>query len=223
MKIIGIVSLCTSGATSFLSQLMTFDARTPEVLLHQLPLQRYLSAIESNDLELLEELIISSLTRLKAGGAEMAVCPNNTAHIVMGRVTAQSPLPVILLPDVVARRCCEMELSSPLLLGTSPLVDSGVYQEALAAYGIAAVTLSGEDNQILSSEIIKATKSGDPKFAFSDYIKQAIQNASSHCDAILLACSELVSRYHMQLEKPTIDPVALLAQEAAQDALAQTI
>jgi aspartate racemase len=221
MKKIGVIAACVGGFEAFYSTLIRYSlmrhhSTTPHVCIDQAPLQNYFSAFEAPEKEPLLKLLLSSLDSLKHLGVDFAVIPNNSAHSVIEQVIQKSPLPILNLLEVVGEECRRLGFKKVLILGISKLLQSGLYQRALQSRQIASLLLPENEGLILHKEIMMATMSGAATFTFSPELEQIIDRHAhkSHCDAVLLACSDLVKAYHGDLPIPSIDPMELLAHRA---------
>lgn len=227
MKAIGIVSACLGGTINFYSQLVqyslsSYNSKTPEIILHQLPLQDYFTCFDDiNKLNKLSDLLLSSIKTLEEAGARLIVIPNNTVHTVIDDILPRSSLPILSLLEVTKDHCKAANYREVLILGTRSLIRTEIYQKSLRNIGVQPVVLSEVDEDQLNQEIMKATQKGDLAFAFSSYIQEAISRIShlGQYDAILLACSDLVRSFHLKLNIPTINPLELLAKTAIDKAM----
>jgi aspartate racemase len=65
----------------------------PEVTMHTYPLADYMRHIEAGNWEEVGQMLISSAEKLRKAGAELLVCPDNTAHQAVDLVRDKTPLP----------------------------------------------------------------------------------------------------------------------------------
>jgi len=71
----------------------------PEIVIDSVNMSEHINAISSGDYEKVCELLIKSLSNLKAAGAEVAAITANTEHIVWDMAKSYFPLPVISIID----------------------------------------------------------------------------------------------------------------------------
>ena len=111
----------------------------PEVSLHGHSMEAYSWFLDAGDWESVGELMLDSAQKLAAAGAELLVCPDNTIHQALPRIVDRSPLPWLHIAEVVASTASERGYRRVGVLGTRWLVDSEVYPDKLAAFGIEAL------------------------------------------------------------------------------------
>lgn len=226
MRTIGIISTCLGGSINFYTQLVqfsltTYQNRTPEILFHQMPLEEYFSAFRDLNITKISELLDTSMRKLSNAGASLIVIPNNTSHAVIENIINSSSISILNMIEITANFCHSQQYQRVVLLGTNTLIKSGIYQKYLNNFDIKSILLSEADAQLLNNEILQATTSGDLDFKFSTSIKNKIIDCANKnsCNAIILACSDLVRAFHSKLEIPTINPLELLAKVAVNIAM----
>src|SRR3989338_9470421 len=106
MKHIGIVDITTVGACICANAIVAKAAETlgnahPEFTLHAFPFSKYREAIDQQDWSEVAELILASIQKLKAAGADFAIIPSNTPHYAFDQIMARSPLPVLNLIEII--------------------------------------------------------------------------------------------------------------------------
>jgi aspartate racemase len=77
-----------------------------------------LGHVEAGRIDELAEYLTGFVTELAASGAEFFAIPAVTPHIALGALKRQSPIPIVDLLDVIARRLQERNLSRVALFGT---------------------------------------------------------------------------------------------------------
>ncbi len=111
----------------------------PEVSLHGHSMEAYSRFLDAGDWESVGDLMLDSAQKLAAAGAQLLVCPDNTIHQALPRIVDRSPLPWLHIAEVVASTASERGYRRVGVLGTRWLVDSEVYPDKLAAFGIEAL------------------------------------------------------------------------------------
>ena len=76
----------------------------PEIVIDSVNMLKHDVALENSDYSVLGEYLLSSLSNLKAAGAEIAAITANTEHIVWDRICNNFPLPVISIVTDRAKR-----------------------------------------------------------------------------------------------------------------------
>ena len=224
MKVVGIVSVCAGGSQRVFSKLMGYSLshyqlQAPEIILHQVPFEEYQKAIDSKNHHAFERPLLKSLAKLNDCGADFVIVPNNTVQSVVNLVSSKSPIPILNLTEIVAQECKKQKIGKVLILGTSELINSGLYQCALEEQNIKSYLLDSTSMDLMNHEILSAILLGSQEFSVSAELDSVIRRIAPKYDAMLLACSELVSAYHGNLDILTIDPIELLAKAAAQEAM----
>src|SRR6202048_4722787 len=108
----------------------------PEISMHTHSLADYMKCIYRDDWQGVGELMLSSANKLARIGADFLICPDNTIHQALPYVEPRSPLRWLHIAEVVAAQAVERGFRRLGLTGTRWLVDSEVYPEKLATYGL---------------------------------------------------------------------------------------
>jgi aspartate racemase len=188
----------------------------PRVTLDSIPLARWMPAFDAGDHEGVAEVMLESVRLLADAGAELAICPDNSAHLAFAWVEAGSPIPWLHIGRVVADQARRDGFRRVGVLGTRFITAGPVYPEALGAVGIEAVTPDADDAELIDRIIFDELVDG----VFSDESRRAYQGvidrlAGRGCDAVALACTEiplLIAPADSAL--PTLDSTRLLAAAA---------
>ena len=131
--------------------------------------------------------------RLEAAGADFLVIPCNTAYVFADRITAAVDVPLVSIIDVtidaILERCGPVAEAG--VLATDGCLESGVYQQALEAKGIAAV-LPGATVLGRVMQLINAIKGGDR----SDDVRNAMRRIADSliergAEAVIAGCTEI--------------------------------
>lgn len=188
----------------------------PEVSLHTHPLARYMECIDEGDWRGVAELMLSSVHKLQAAGADFVICPDNTVHQALRFIEERSPLPWLHIADVVAEEARRRGFRKLGLTGTRWLVESDVYPERLDSRGLAWERPAPEDreaiNRIIMDELVRGVISETAVAEFQRIIS-ALEGRG--CEAVILGCTEiplLMNDGNSPL--PTLDSTRLLARAA---------
>lgn len=93
---VGIAAVSAEGAATFGRH------GHPEISLHTTPLAEYMRPIEIDRWDEVGRMLLESAEKLVGAGAEILVCPDNTAHQGLDLVRAQSPAPWLHIAEEVA-------------------------------------------------------------------------------------------------------------------------
>ncbi|HPP54044.1 MAG TPA: aspartate/glutamate racemase family protein, partial [Thermoguttaceae bacterium] len=141
-KHIGIVACSAEGAALCYRTLCQEAADClgehmhPEVSMHTHPLGKYMEHIRSGHWAGVAELMLSSVKKLAAIGAQLAICPDNTIHQAFPLVAPASPIPWLHIAEVVAQEAKARRFHTLAILGTKYLMTGPVYPSVLERYGI---------------------------------------------------------------------------------------
>lgn len=165
----------------------------PEIVIDSVNMLKHDVALENSDYSVLGEYLLSSLSNLKAAGAEIAAITANTEHIVWDRICNNFPLPVISIVEETIKELKRLRFKKALIFGTESTLRSGLYEKALTANGIKAVIPSNAEISLLGKLIYPNLENGI--VIPSDKEKMiALANkyiAKENVDALILGCTEL--------------------------------
>ena len=211
-------TICVEGAT-----LLGAYAH-PEVSMHTPSFADYVEFVRQEDWASVGELMLYSANKLAQAGADFLICPDNTIHQALPHVRPQSPLPWLHIAEVVAEEAVARGFHRLGLTGTRWLVNSEVYPEALAKYGLQFLRPRPEDreeiNRIIMDELVK----GVFKPQAVAYFQQLIDDLKKQqCDAVVLGCTEIpliINDDNSPL--PTLNSTRLLALAALREATTES-
>jgi len=224
---IGIVACSAEGAALCYRTICTEAPQRmgtyahPDVTVHTPSLARYAACLDAGHWEGVAEIMLESAEVLARAGADFLICPDNTIHNALDRVTPRSPLPWLHIAEVVAREASARGFGRIGLTGTKWLVDSEVYPQALAARDLAWERPNNEDREELSRIIMDELVCGRFDPASTRRLQAIIGRlADAGCDSVVLGCTELpivLSDDNSPL--PTLDSTRLLARAAIDRAI----
>ena len=176
----------------------------------------YVQRINQDDWQGVGELMLASADKLAKIGADFLICPDNTIHQALPFVLPRSPLPWLHIAEVVAEQAVTRGFRRLGLTGTRWLVESEVYPEKLATYGLEYVRPSPaereEINRIIMDELVYSVFRPEAV----TYFQQVIQRLRDQgCDAVVLGCTEIpLLMNDSNSPLPTLDSTRLLARAA---------
>ncbi|MBW1786062.1 MAG: amino acid racemase [Deltaproteobacteria bacterium] len=193
----------------------------PEVSMHTHPLGEYMVHIRSGNWQKVAGLMLSSVRKLAAVGAELAICPDNTIHEAYDLVMAESPIPWIHIAEAVAEEARTKGFKHLAITGTKYLMTGPVYPEVLKKYDIYCQIPGEADREKIDTVIFKELVNGVFREETRLYFNGIIQNLKDRgCDTVVLGCTEiplLIDPNDCPL--PTLDSTRLLAGAALKEAL----
>jgi aspartate racemase len=190
--------------------------------MHTHSLADYVDCLERGDIEGVGALMLASAEKLARIGADFLICPDNTIHQALPRIRSRSPLPWLHIAEVVAAEAVARGFRRLALTGTRWLVESEVYPEKLAAYGLACLRPTAEEraeiNRLIMDELVRSVFRPESVAYFRSVIGRMKEEG---CDAVILGCTEIpliINDGNAGL--PTLDSTRLLARAALRRACA---
>ena len=117
-KHIGIVAVSAEGAALCYRTVCMEGAALlgrhahPEVTMHTYPLADYMRHIDPWKWDEVGEMLLASAEKLRKAGADLLICPDNTAHAALDIVRDRSPLPWLHIAEEVATVAAGARLQS---------------------------------------------------------------------------------------------------------------
>ncbi len=229
-KHIGIVGCSAEGAALCYKTICTESPKTlgehvhPEISMHTHSLADYVDCLNSNDINGIGELMLSSANKLKALGADFLICPDNTIHQAFKYVEKRAPLPWLHIAEVVVENSKYKGFRKLGILGTKWLVESSVYPEKIECLGLTWERPSNEEINEVGRIIMEELVYGIFKPESVIYFQEVISSLKDKgCDAIILGCTEIpliIDDSNSVL--PTLNSNRLLAEAAVREATEHT-
>src|SRR5437870_5610564 len=130
---IGIVAVSAEGAALCYRTICVEGAALlgahnhPQITMHTYPLAEYMRPIEANQWRDAGRLLLASASLLVRAGAEILICPDNTAHQALDLVREQSPAQWLHIADEVSAAAANRQFRRLGILGTRYLMEGPVY------------------------------------------------------------------------------------------------
>lgn len=224
---IGIVGCSAEGAALCYKSVCTEAPdvmgayRHPEVTIHTPPFSDYVECLERGDIEGVGALMLRSANILATAGADFLICPDNTIHQAYDWVAPRSPRPWLHIADVVAREARSRGFTKVGITGTSWLVRSDVYPDALAREGLDFARPEQDQIDEIGRIIMSELVYGRFKPESVNYFRTVIDGFKDQgCNAVALGCTEIpliIDDANSSL--PTLDSTRLLARAAIAKAI----
>ncbi|HEX4824725.1 MAG TPA: amino acid racemase [Candidatus Polarisedimenticolaceae bacterium] len=225
-KHIGIVAVSGEGAALCYRTIVTEGAAIlgrhahPEVSMHTIPLSEHMRPIEADRWEEAGELLLVSARKLASIGAEILICPDNTAHQGLDLVREKSPVPWLHIAEEVGAVAAAAGYKRLGITGTRYLMEGPVYRQKLAVRGIGSAVPDAEERFGINTIIFDELVSGHFTEPSREYLRRAIRGlAERGCDAVVLGCTEiplLIAQEDSPI--PVIDSTRTLARAALREA-----
>ncbi len=221
-KHIGIVAVSPEGAALCYRQISRQASRLarngvhPRVTLHSEPFEDYLEALRKLDWIRVGELLLRSAEILARAGAEVCFSPDNVVQHAVHLAEVGSPIPWLMMTDLVARRVEADGRRTVGIIGTKMVTSGSTYQTHLGLRGIRVLAPESAEADALDSIIYNELIFGKILPASQRQVLGIIQQlAGRGCEGVILGCSEaplLVTPENSPI--PVYDAADILAEGA---------
>jgi aspartate racemase len=226
-KHIGVVAVSAEGAALCYRTVCVEGAALlgphahPEITMHTYPLSDYMRHIDAGRWDDVGSMLLASAEKLRQAGAELLICPDNTAHQAIDLIRDRSPLPWLHIAEEVASVAAERGFRRVLILGTRYLMQGPVYPAKLRSTGIECEIPPADErtriNALIFDELVYGRFEDSARAYFSHVIAQA---KSRGVDAAVLACTEIPLLVgDADSSVPTLDSTRILARAALRHAV----
>jgi len=199
----------------------------PEVTLHTFTVTQETFPVEvwgpycnQGDFRVVTDLMAASAAKLAKVGADFAICPDNTIHMVFDLAVEKSPIPWLHIAEEVASEAKRQGHKCIGILGSRFLMESSVYPDKLSALDITYKIPEPDDRKliddIINEELLYGRLTSKSRTYFSKVISKLKKQG---CDAVALACTEiplLITQEDSVL--PILDSTRILARAALKKA-----
>ncbi|WP_280188613.1 aspartate/glutamate racemase family protein [Delftia sp. PS-11] len=201
------------------------DQAYPEHWLVQLPMPDRTQALRQDPQSPLgpAQHLLQGVGRMAALGVRSVALACNTAHAWHGQLQALFPqLHVLHIARQAAQHLQAAGARQAIVLATAGTYDSGLYDEALMACGIAPLLPDAAGRARLMQGIYEGVKQGDMALAAQRFGQVLAPLLQRHGDVpVLMACTEIPLALPQAREAhgaTLVDPAWILAQALAGDA-----
>ena len=228
-KHIGIVACSAEGAALCFREIASYSREFmgehmhPQVTLSCIAMGEWMPAFDRGDFREVARFMLRETEIVAKAGAQLAICPDNSAHLAFPYVVGSSPIPWLHIAEEVAKAAVRAGYSHAALLGTRFTMTGPVYPEMFAKHGVKISSPPSDDQQLVDDIIFKELVNGVfPEKSRLIYNEVIARTKAAGCDCVILGCTEiplLVRDDDCPL--PTLDSTRLLARAAVHAALAQ--
>lgn len=151
--------------------------------------------------------------RLVASGADLLVCPCNTAHAFLPSIAADERIELISIIDAAVEELPSGAGQRVGLLAADGARASGLYQSALRERGLEPVLPSPQAQQELMEAIYRVKADPDPESTVRQLgpVLDELENASA--DSVVVGCTELSTVVeHLDTRLTLVDASQALAR-----------
>jgi aspartate racemase len=226
-KHIGIVACSVEGAALCFREIAAYSRNLmgehlhPQVTLSCIAMGEWLPAFNRGDYEGVAEFMLRETAIAAQAGAQLAICPDNSAHLAFKFVAAKSPIPWLHIAEEVAKAAVRNGYRHAALLGTRFTMSGPVYPEVFAKHTLKISSPNAEDQKMVDDIIFKELVNGifteTSRLRYNEVIDRM---RALGCDNVILGCTEiplLVRQDDCPL--PALDSTRLLARAAVDAAL----
>jgi aspartate racemase len=221
-KHIGIVACSVEGAALCFREIASYSSAFmgehmhPQVTLSCIAMGEWLPAFDRGDYPGVADFMLRETKVVAEAGAQLAICPDNSAHLAFEYVIAKSPIPWLHIAEEVAKAAVRSGHRHAALLGTRFTMTGSVYRKAFQNHGMRVSAPSASDQQIVDDIIFRELVNGIFNEASRLCYNEVIERMRLiGCDCVILGCTEiplLVRPNDCPL--PSLDSTRLLARAA---------
>ena len=224
---IGIVACSVEGAALCLREIAAYSRNLmgehlhPQVTLSCIAMGEWLPAFNRGDYEGVADFMLRETEIVARAGAQLAICPDNSAHLAFKHVAARSPIPWLHIAEEVAKAAVRDGHRHAALLGTRFTMSGPVYPEVFEKYELKISSPAEGDqklvDEIIFRELVNGIFSEASRLRYNEVIDRMKLRG---CDSVILGCTEiplLVREDDCPL--PALDSTRLLARAAVDAAL----
>ena len=195
----------------------------PEIIMSAIPMGMSMTGWESGNHKEVAEYLIKGVQKLKNGGADFFICPDNTAHIVLEKIGSAIPLPGLHIADVVCHEIVAKGWKHVGLLGTKWTMTGSVYSEAFKKRNLTIVIPSEPFRNMINKAIFDELCQGEFKKETIDMFIEAIEELKHNgAVCVVLGCTEIPLIINSENSPlPILDSTRLLAKYSVKVALAK--
>jgi aspartate racemase len=226
-KHIGIVACSVEGAALCLREISTYSLKLmgehmhPQVTLSCIAMGEWMPAFNNGDYEGVAQFMLRETEIVARAGAQLAICPDNSAHLAFKHVVARSPIPWLHIAEEVAKAAVRDGYRHAALLGTRFTMTGPVYPEMFAKYGVKISAPAEVDQKMVDDIIFKELVNGIFTEASRLRYNEVIYRMKIRgCDCVILGCTEIPLLVRSDdCPLPALDSTRLLARAAVDAAL----
>jgi aspartate racemase len=226
-KHIGIVACSVEGAALCLREIAAYSLNHmgehlhPQVTLSCIAMGEWMPAFNRGDYEGVADFMLRETEIVAKAGAQLAICPDNSAHLAFKQVAARSPIPWLHIAEEVAKAALRDGHRHAALLGTRFTMSGPVYPEVFKKYELKVSSPAESDQKIVDEIIFRELVNGIFSEASRLRYNEVIDRMKARgCDSVILGCTEIPLLVRADdCPLPALDSTRLLARAAVDAAL----
>ncbi len=228
-KHIGIAAVSPEGSALCYRDIFRYASKRlgerghPHVTLHNLPFDKYVSAVYKDDWQAIGNLLADSAKVLAAAGAEFVIVPDNLMQHGVPLAESGSPIPWLTMTELVTEAIVTDGRKKVGVLGTKMVMFGSTYQAHLGLKGVRCGVPDDAEADIVDAIIFKELVVGTVKPESTSRLLSVIEHLRDKgCEGVILASTEVplaISAENSPL--PVYDSSKLLAEGAVRVALGE--
>ena len=226
-KHIGIVACSAEGAALCFREIAAYSMKFmgehmhPQVTLSCIAMGEWMPAFNRGDYEGVADFMLRETAIVAKAGAQLAICPDNSAHLAFKQVATKSPIPWLHIAEEVAKAAVSSSYRHAALLGTRFTMNGPVYPEMFEKHAVKISSPAERDQKIVDDiifeELVNGVFSETSRVRYNEVIDRM---KSRGCDCAILGCTEIPLLVRPDdCPLPTLDSTRLLARAAVAAAL----
>jgi aspartate racemase len=228
-KHIGIAAVSPEGSALCYRDIFRYACKRlgerghPLVTLHNIPFDRYVTAVYRDDWQAIGELLSASAKILAAAGAEFVIVPDNLMQHGVPLAESTSPIPWLTMTDLVTEAVVADGRKKVGVIGTKMVMFGSTYQTHLGLKGVRYGIPDEAEADIVDTIIFKELVVGHVRTESTRRLLSVIERLRDKgCEGVILASTEVplaISSENSPL--PVYDSTQLLAEGAVRVALGE--
>jgi aspartate racemase len=226
-KHIGIVACSVEGAALCFREIARYsldlmgEHMHPQVTLSCIAMGEWMPAFNRGDYKGVAEFMLREAEIVARAGAQLAICPDNSAHLAFKYVASKSPIPWLHIAEEVAKAAVRGGYRHAALLGTRFTMNGPVYPEIFEKHDVKISSPVEEDREIVDDIIFQELVNGIFSEASRLRYNEVIDRMRARgCDCVILGCTEIPLLVRSDdCPLPALDSTRLLAHAAVDYAL----
>ena len=194
----------------------------PPIVLSAVPMGLSMPAWNEYDLDGVGVYLKEGVDQLAKAGADFFICPDNTAHLVLERISDTLPLPGLHIAHVVCDEIKEHGWKRVALLGTEWTMTGAVYANALGSRHMIKMIPDEDTRTFIHDSIFQELCMSDFRPSTIDRYVSTIDSLEKlGAECVILGCTEIPLIIHPDNSPlPVLDSTRLLAKYAVKVAMA---
>ena len=164
----------------------------PEILIHSLDLGEMNVYFNNNDLDGLTEKLVSVGNWFEGAGCDFMFMACNAMHMAFEKVQKRVNLPMLSIIEAVLEEARERGLSRVGLMGTTFVMQSGLYRKAFEAAGVACIEPDEPEQAWIMEAILgDLQRPSVPEDTTTRLLRDVEKLGSQGAEAVVLGCTDL--------------------------------